>query len=214
MLGLILLRESQPLRAYATPSIRKIIMESNIIFAMVRKQILWDDVVPGREFELASVSGMKSGIRCLPFALSGNYPYYVSSEQASCLAPDEALLGLKLRPASGGGTLVYIPGAPSMEESWLEHLENCDLLLFDGTFWTDDELIRIQGGGRTARQMGHLPLSGPGGSLERLAGLKRPRKIYIHVNNTNPILDEDSAEYQQVRQAGWEVAQDGMEFEL
>jgi len=214
LLGLILLRESQPLRVFATPSIRRIIMENNIIFAMVRKQISWDDVSPGREFELASVSGTNSGIRCLPFSLKGNYPHYVSEEQASTLPQDQALLGLRLRLSSGGGTLVYMPGVPSIEESWLEHLENCDLLLIDGTFWTDDELIRIQGGGRTARQMGHLPISGSGGSLEQLSRLKRPRKIYIHVNNTNPILDEDSPQYQQVRQAGWEIAQDGVEFEL
>jgi pyrroloquinoline quinone biosynthesis protein B len=214
LLGLILLRESQPLRAYATPSIRKIIMENNIIFAMVRKQISWDDVIPGREFELVSVNGTNSGIRCLPFALIGNYPHYVTGQQAASLPADQALLGLRLQHSSGGGTVVYMPGTPSIEQSWLEHLETCDLLLIDGTFWTDDELIRIQGSGRTARQMGHLPISGPGGSLEQLSRLKRPRKIYIHVNNTNPILDEDSPEYQQVRRAGWEIAQDGAEFEL
>jgi pyrroloquinoline quinone biosynthesis protein B len=214
LLGLILLRESQPLRAYATPSIRKIIMENNIIFAMVKKQISWDDVFPGREFELVSVGGTNSGIRCLPFALTGNYPHYVSQEQASSLPVDQAVLGLRLQHSSEGGTVVYMPGMPSIEDSWLEHLENCDLLLIDGTFWTDDELIRIQGSGRTARQMGHLPVSGSGGSLEQLSRLKRPRKIYIHVNNTNPILDEDSPEYQHVRQAGWEIAQDGAEFEL
>jgi pyrroloquinoline quinone biosynthesis protein B len=214
LLGLILLRESQPLRAYATPSIQKIIMENNIIFAMVRKQISWEAVISGREFELVSVNGTNSGIRCLPFALTGNYPHYVSEEQAASLPADQALLGLRLQHSSGGGTVVYMPGMPAIEESWLEHLENCDLLLIDGTFWTDDELIRIQGGGRTARQMGHLPVSGPGGSLEQLSRLKRPRKVYIHVNNTNPILDEDSPEYQQVRQAGWEIAQDGAEFEL
>ncbi len=214
LLGLILHRESQPLRVYATPSIQKIIMENNIIFAMVRKQISWDDVIPGREFELVSISGTNSGIRCLPFALTGNYPHYVSQEQAASFPADQALLGLRLQHSSGGGTVVYMPGMPTIEESWLEHLENCDLLLIDGTFWTDEELIRIQGGGRTARQMGHLPVSGPGGSLEQLSRLKRPRKIYIHVNNTNPILDEDSPEYQQVRQAGSEIAQDGAEFEL
>jgi len=214
LLGLILLRESQPLRAYATPAIRKIIMENNIIFAMVSRQITWDDVFPGHEFELVSVSGKTSGIRCLPFALKGNYPHYVSEEQASSLPGDQAVLGLRLQHSSGGGTMVYMPGTPSIEESWLEHLENCDLLLIDGTFWTDDELIRIQGSGRTARQMGHLPISGPGGSLDQLSRLKRPRKIYIHVNNTNPILDENSPEYQQVREAGWEIAQDGAEFEL
>ncbi len=75
-------------------------------------------------------------------------------------------------------------------------------------------MIRIQGGGRSARQMGHMPISGADGSLQKLANLKRPRKIFIHVNNTNPVLDEDSAEYRQVRESGWEVARDGVEFTL
>jgi pyrroloquinoline quinone biosynthesis protein B len=213
ILGLIMLRESQPLRVYATPSIQRIIMDNNIIFAMVRNQITWDALIPGQEFELASVSGDKSAIQCLPFALTGNYPHYVHPQLAASLPPADAVLGLRLDSASGK-RLVYMPGAPSVEASWLDHLETADLLLFDGTFWTDDELIRIQGAGRTAGQMGHMPISGPDGSLARLAHLKRPRKIYIHVNNTNPILDEDSAECRSVRNAGWEVAHDGMEFEL
>lgn len=213
-LGLIMLRESQPLRVYATASNRRIIMENNIMFAMLRRQIAWDELIPGREFELASVSDARSGIRCLPFALAGNYPYYVDARLASSLAPEEALVGLRLEPASGGGRLVYMPGVPGIEERWLKYLESSDVLLFDGTFWTDDELIRVQGGGRTARQMGHIPIAGPEGSLERLAGLKHPRKIFIHVNNTNPILDEDSPEYHHVREAGWEVAHDGWEFDL
>jgi pyrroloquinoline quinone biosynthesis protein B len=213
MLGLIMLRESQPLRVYATPSIRRIIMDNNIIFAMVRNQITWDDVAPNREYELASVTGAKSGIKCLPFALTGNYPHYVDRQLAASLPPADAVLGLRLE-SPNGKRLVYTPGAPSVEESWLAHLETANLLLFDGTFWTDDELIRVQGAGRTALQMGHMPVSGPEGSLARLAHLKRPRKVYIHVNNTNPILDEASPEHQAVRDAGWEVAHDGMEFEL
>ncbi len=214
LLGLIMLRESQPLRVYATPSIRRIIMENNIIFAMVRNQIVWEDLTPVKEVELTSVSGEKSGIRCLPFALAGNYPHYVSREMAAALPSNEALLGLRLQAPGSGGTLVYMPGAPSIEAAWLQHLENCDLLLFDGTFWTDDELIRIQGSGRSALEMGHMPIYGADGSLQKLADLRKPRKIFIHVNNTNPILDEDSAEYHQVREAGWEVAQDGLEFAL
>ena len=213
VLGLIMLRESQPLRAYATPSVRRIIMDHNIIFAMVRKQIAWDDVAVNREFELVSVSGAKSGIRCLPFALAGNFPHYVDPQLAASLPASDAVLGLRLESANGKH-LVYMPGAPSVEESWLPYVESADLLLFDGTFWTDDELIRIQGAGRTAWQMGHMPVSGPEGSLARLAHLKRPRKVYIHVNNTNPMLDEASPEYHEVRDAGWEVAHDGMEFEL
>lgn len=213
ILGLIMLRESQPLRVCATPSIRRIIMDSNIIFAMVRKQITWNDVHPGEEFELISVNGTKSAINCLPFALAGNYPHYVDPVLAAKLPPTDALLGLRIQ-APSGRRLVYMPGVPSVEQSWLEHLETSDLVLFDGTFWTDDELIRVQGSGRTARQMGHMPVSGPEGSLARLAHLERARKVYIHVNNTNPMLDEDSPEHRSVREAGWEVAHDGMEFEL
>jgi pyrroloquinoline quinone biosynthesis protein B len=88
------------------------------------------------------------------------------------------------------------------------------VLLFDGTFWSDDELIRTQGNGQTARQMGHVPVSSPEGSLSRLAGLRRPRKIYLHINNTNPMLNEAGPEYRQVRNAGWEIAEDGWQFDL
>ena len=213
ILGLIMLRESQPLRVYATPSVRGIIMDNNIIFGMVRKQITWDYLTPDREFEMASVNGAKSGIKCLPFALSGNYPHFVDPVLAASLPSADALLGLRLQSPSGR-SLVYMPGVPSIEQAWLKHLEACDLLLFDGTFCTDDELVRIQGTGRTARQMGHMPVSGPDGSLAGLAHLQRSRKVYIHVNNTNPILDEDSPERRSVRDAGWEVAHDGMEFDL
>jgi len=212
VLGVILLRESQPLRVYATPSVRRILLENNIMFNMVRDQITWDPVIPGDAFALTSVAGMKSDICCLPFALSGNYPPYVGRELASTLTAEEALVGLSLE--SSKARLIYMPGAPSVDESWLAHVEDCDLLLFDGTFWTDDELIKVRGSGRTARQMGHVPISGPDGSLELLRGVTRPRRMYIHVNNTNPILDEDSAEYRQVREAGWEVARDGWECEL
>lgn len=214
ILGLILLRESQPLRVFATRSIRKLLIENNIIFGMVRDQISWDEMVPEREFELVSVSGARSGIRCLPFSLRGGYPYYVDRELASSLPSHEALAGLELKPAGQQRKLIYMPAAPAVEQGLLERMANCDLLLFDGTFWSEDELIQVRGGGRSARDMGHIPISGPGGTLERLAGLKRPRKIFIHVNNTNPILDEDSREYRCVRDAGWDVARDGEEFEL
>jgi len=87
-------------------------------------------------------------------------------------------------------------------------------LLFDGTFWSDDELIQIQDSGQTARQMGHVPVSSEQGSLHLLAGLKRPRKVFVHINNTNPMLDESGPESRQVREAGWEIAEDGWHIEL
>jgi pyrroloquinoline quinone biosynthesis protein B len=93
----------------------------------------------------------------------------------------------------------------------LEQLESCDVLLFDGTFWSDDELIRVQGSGQTARQMGHVPVEQ---TLSKLAGLRRPRKIFLHINNTNPMLDEASEQSRRVRDAGWEIAEDGWQFKM
>ena len=112
---------------------------------------------------------------------------------------------------TSGNRLAYMPAVPHITEALRQELEGCDLLLFDGTFWSDDELIRIQGSGQTAKQMGHVPVSC---SLAQLAQLQRPRKIYIHINNTNPMLNEASREYGQVRNAGWEIAEDGWQFEL
>ena len=89
-----------------------------------------------------------------------------------------------------------------------------DCLLLDGTFWSDDELIRLQGSGQRAREMGHIPVGGEDGTLQQLAELSTPRKMYIHINNTNPMLNEAGAEYRAVRDAGWELAEDGCHFKL
>ena len=103
---------------------------------------------------------------------------------------------------------------PEITDELLQELERADVLLFDGTFWSDDELIRTQGSGQTAQQMGHVPVSSREGSLAKLAHLSKARKIYVHINNTNPMLNEDGPEYRQVREAGWEIAEDGWQFEI
>ena len=217
VLGLLLMREFQPLRIYSTRAVRAILTEDNSVFRMLRQfpeQLVWKDIRPGLCFEPETSAGAPLGIRCEPVSVAWGYPPYVSAERRAGLAADEAVLGLILGPSAGGRRLAYFPGLPEASESWLERMETCDVLLVDGTFWTDDVLVRTRGGGRTAREMGHLPLSGPEGSLARLASLERPRKIFTHINNTNPILDEESPEYRSVREAGWEVARDGMEFTL
>ena len=107
-----------------------------------------------------------------------------------------------------------MPAVPRIDDALIAGFESVDVLLFDGTFWSDEELIRIQGSGATARQMGHVPVSSDEGSLRKLAQLRRPRKIYLHINNTNPMLDEAGPEFRQVREAGWEVAEDGWQFDL
>jgi pyrroloquinoline quinone biosynthesis protein B len=131
------------------------------------------------------------------------------------MPPEESSLGfiLDARAATSeyGPRLAYMPAVPQLGDQLLQQLDTCDVLLFDGTFWSDDELIRVQGSGQTARQMGHVPVEE---TLVKLAELRRPRKIFLHINNTNPMLNEASTEYRQVRRAGWEVAEDGWQFDL
>jgi pyrroloquinoline quinone biosynthesis protein B len=136
---------------------------------------------------------------------------YVPEKRRATLTLDQTVLGVVL-DSPEGGRLVYIPTAAKIDDACRELIASADVVLFDGTFWADDELVGITG--RTARQMGHIPVSGRGGSLERLAEIIHPRRIYIHVNNTNPMLDEDSPQHRAVRDAGWEVAEDGWQFEL
>lgn len=210
VLGLLLLREFHSFRVHATPSVREILTQDNSLFGVLARfigQVCWQDIALGRPFCAA-------GARFEAVPLTGSFPGFVSASRSAALNSAEAVIGILLSPESRGGTLAFVPGIACVSDKLLERLQSCDIVLFDGTFWSDEEPLRIPGVTRTARQMGHLPQSGAGGSLERLASLQRPRKIFIHINNTNPILDEESVEHRMVREAGWEVATDGMEFTL
>ncbi len=216
VLGLLLLRELQPLRVHATDSIRRILCENNSMFAMLQRvpgQLTWTSFVPGITFPLLTAVGEDSRLQCRALSLGTHYPAYVSPIRQSELALGEASLGLIVESPSGK-RLAYIPAVPQIDETLMKEFESADVLLFDGTFWSDDELIAIQGSGQTARQMGHVPVSSEQGSLNKLAGLRRPRKIYIHINNTNPMLNEAGPEYREVREAGWEISEDGCQFDL
>jgi pyrroloquinoline quinone biosynthesis protein B len=214
--GLLSLRELQPFRIYCTPSIHRILHEDSSMFRMLNRvpdQVLWTEISADGSFPLLTIEGKDSGIGCTTFSLGSRYPAYVPRERAASLTPEEALLGVMVA-SSSGGRFAYMPAVPAVDDCLLQRLEDADLLLFDGTFWSDDELIQVQGSGSTAREMGHIPVSGPEGSLRKLAGLRCPRKVFVHVNNTNPMLDESGFEYREVRAAGWEVAEDGWSVDL
>src|SRR5580698_5557837 len=216
VLGLLLLRELQALRVYATDSIRRILTEDNSMFAMLQRvprQVTWSTFAPGTVFPLENPAGEDSGLRCRALSLGTHYPAYVAPRRQNELTFGEASLGLVVE-SPGGKRLAYMPAVPEINDSLLKEFDSADVLLFDGTFWTDDELIRMQGSGQTSHQMGHIPVSSAEGSLSKLAGLRRPRKIFIHINNTNPMLNEAGPEYRQVRENGWEIAEDGWQFDL
>jgi pyrroloquinoline quinone biosynthesis protein B len=223
VLGLLLLRELQPLRVYSAASVRRILRDDNSMFAMLQRiphQIAWTDFETGKEFHLCDAQGEDSGLGCRAWSLSPHYPAYVPAERRAQLVSSEASFGFIIRSrdkASDGNDshsvrcLAYMPAVPEVNDALLEQLGECDVLLFDGTFWSNDELIRVQGSGQTAVQMGHVPVET---ILAKLAGVRRPRKIFLHMNNTNPMLDEASPQYRQVRGAGWEIAEDGWQFNL
>ena len=203
ILGLLLLRELQ----------RRILTEDNSMFGMLQRvsdQVRWIDIIPATLFSLTDATGHDSKLRCRALSVGDHFPAYVSQTRRAGLSEPEVSLGVFVECPSGK-RLAYLPAVPHITDALREELESADVLLFDGTFWSDDELIRIQGSGQTAKQMGHVPVSC---SLAQLAQLHRPRKIYIHINNTNPMLNEAGREYRQVRDAGWEIAEDGWQFEL
>ncbi len=214
-LGLLLLREFHRFRVHATSSVRRILTEDNSMFGVLARfagQVEWHDLPLGRPFDAA-------GARLDVIPSASGFPGFVSAARLTELNPAEAAIGLFIQPESGAGAsacqqLAFLPNSGHLSDALLERLETCDVLLFDGTFWSDDEPSHIPGITRSARQMGHLPISGEGGSLDRLSGLTRPRKIFIHINNTNPILDDASPERGIVNDSGWEVAWDGMEITL
>jgi len=215
VLGLLLLRELQPLRVFGTASVLGILREDNSFFGMlnrVPRQVDWSAVVPGAQFELGSVDERRSGIVATVIPLAARYPAYVTQIRAGQLRPTEAVTGLVVE--SSGRRLAYLPSVGNIDEKLIEMLQSVDVLLFDGTFWSDDELIRVESGGATAHQMGHVPVGGPDGSLRRLAELRNGKRIFIHLNNTNPMLNESSPECRTVRDAGWEIAEDGWQFTL
>jgi pyrroloquinoline quinone biosynthesis protein B len=215
VLGLLLLRELQPLRVFATASVLQILRKDNSFFGMlnrVPRQVEWSDITPGSLFELTSADGRSSGVSGTMITLGTRYPAYVSPTRAGELQAAEAVTGLVVE--SKGKRLAYLPAAGRVDAGLMEMLNDVDVLLFDGTFWSDDELIRVESSGATARGMGHIPVGGPAGSLRLLAGLRAKKKIFIHINNTNPMLNEAGAEYREVRDAGWEIAEDGWQFTL
>jgi pyrroloquinoline quinone biosynthesis protein B len=145
-----------------------------------------------------------SSLEVEPFGTGGDAPRYSDVEVEAS--------GFMFRDR--GGVVTYVPGLARLDDDVLARFAGSDLVLVDGTFWRDDELARLGISDRSARDMGHVPLSGPGGTLEVLAGLERPRKVLVHINNTNPILLEDSAEREAVVRVGVEVAYDGLEVTL
>lgn len=205
--GLLMLREGGRLRVHCTDCVREDLTTGNPLFGVLEHYCGVDwrriDLDAKGFFAIDGLPGL--GLRAV--ALASIAPPYSPHR----LSPREGdNIGVLVKDESSAKTLFYAPGLGEMQPHLPAIFEAADCLLVDGTFWTDDEMIRAGVGVKSSRDMGHLPQAGRGGMLEMLARYPRPRKVLIHVNNTNPILDEDSFERAQLAAAGIEVASDGM----
>jgi pyrroloquinoline quinone biosynthesis protein B len=217
VMGLLHLREFHPLHIYSTLSVRRILTEENSLFRVLMRSnppVRWDTLALDRLIPLVPPSspGAKDGFFCKAVPLLGGFPDYVSDSLKGSFPPEDAVIGLQL--VHKEKRFFYAPSVPGLGEEWQRSVDESDLALLDGTFWKDDELIQAKRSRRTARDMGHLPLSGERGMLKRTFRLGKTKRVVIHINNTNPVLNEESPEHRAVREAGWEIAYDGMEFDL
>jgi pyrroloquinoline quinone biosynthesis protein B len=209
-LGLVLLREARYLQLAATPAVRDILAHDSGVLRVTSAfaEVRVTELAPGGATGLAYRDGCPSGLVVTPFAVPAGPPRFATDDRPG------HTVGLLLRDEATGGTAAYVPGCGGFDPTVSAALETAELVLFDGTFWTDEELIGLGISDRTARQMDHLPVSGPGGSLERLAVLPARERVYTHINNSNPMLVEDSPERAEVERLGLRVGADGMRFSL
>jgi pyrroloquinoline quinone biosynthesis protein B len=205
--GLLLLRESAtPVHVYGDAGVERALREGYPLLSMLERYCgaEWHTLEPERSEPLDG-----SSLTVEMFAVGGDAPRYLEGSGVELEAS-----GFVFRDRAGGGVLTYVPGLARLDDGVRARFAASDLVLVDGTFWREDELAVLGISARSAGDMGHLPLSGPGGTLEVLARLERPRKVLVHINNTNPILLEDSPERAEVIRAGVEVAYDGLEVVL
>lgn len=216
VLGLFSLRESWPLAVYATRAVWRGLETSAFLDTLRRfeGQLVVRDLVLGEETDLTDARGEPLGLTARAFSLPGKLPIHL--ERRSSPSPEDNV-GLALRERDGAARLAYAAACARIDHELRDALSGHDAVLFDGTFWREDELPAQKLGSGTAASMAHVPLTGAEGSLARLSDLRgrltKARRIYTHVNNTNPILGP-TEERGVVERAGWEIAFDGMELDL
>ncbi|RWA73835.1 pyrroloquinoline quinone biosynthesis protein PqqB [Mesorhizobium sp.] len=215
--GLLSLRERQPFAIYATAQVLAT-LEANSIFnvldpAIVPRRLL----APMEDLAIRDADGHETGVVVDAFPVPGKIALYLEQRgdpSADFSSDTGDTIGVRITGTGSRGAVFYIPGCARVDASLRTRVADAACLLFDGTVYTDDEMIIAGVGQKTGARMGHIAMSGEAGSIAGLADVKIGRRIFVHVNNTNPVLDESSAEHAAVKAAGWEVAGDGMEMEF
>ncbi len=209
-LGLVLLREGRKLRVYATEAVENMLTADSRLLSVARAfaDVRVTRLQVGQTTPLTLRDGGDAGLTIEPLVVAADPPRFAARNEAG------HTVGLIITESATGTRCAYLPGCGAIDDALLARLAGSAMILFDGTFWSNDELIRLGIGERTALQLDHLPMSGSEGSLGRLGALPVKHRVYVHINNTNPVLLEGSAERRAVEAAGLTVGMDGMRFDL
>lgn len=214
--GLLSMRESSAFAVYGTSRVLSV-LQSNSIF-----NVLAPEIVPRREIRLGALTALTGangedlGLEVEAFAVPGKVALYLEDPDAGegFGTREGDTVGVHVRERGSDRGLYYIPGCAAMSPELRERLTGAPVVLFDGTLWRDDEMIEAGVGVKTGRRMGHMSMSGDDGTIATFRDMKVGRRIFVHINNTNPVLLDDSPERREVEAAGWEIGYDGMEVTL
>lgn len=212
--GLLTLRESTPLTLYATTRVLETLAANSIFNVLNPDFVARRPMTLGEPFEAQTPDGDNTGLEIEPFSVPGKVALYLEDPSAG---PDfgtrqEDTVGLRLRSVESGAYVFYIPGCAAMTPELADRIRGAPVVLFDGTLWQDDEMIAGGVGVKTGKRMGHLSMSGADGTIAAFKDLDVGRRIFIHINNSNPTLLDDSPQRRDAEAAGWEIAYDGMEI--
>jgi pyrroloquinoline quinone biosynthesis protein B len=210
--GLLTMRERQAFCLWATRQVLTMLDDNPIFEALDRSLVQRCPLPLDRSVAITGPEG-ELGMRALAFPVPGKVPLYLEKQVGGDLAGSAGgSIGLEI--SAGGKTFHYVPGCAGLTPEIRRRINRSNLLFFDGTLWSDDEMIAASTGQKTGRRMGHMSISGPEGSIALLGDLEIGRKMFIHINNSNPALLAHSPQRAELNRAGWDIAADGMEIDL
>lgn len=215
VVGLLSLREGWPFTIYAHQRVLSILKSNSIFNVLDEERVRRQPIEFDRAFELKLPDGSPSGLEVVPFAVPGKRAWYLEI----ALHPDGDdvsgdTLGLRIADKRSGEYFYFLAACAALTPDLRQRLQGAPLIFFDGTLWCDDELIAAGLGAKTGQRMGHMAMSGDDGAIAALADLGIARKIFLHINNSNPVLLPDSAERRAAESSGWQIPSDGMEITI
>ena len=213
--GLLSMREGWPFTIYAHPRVLSILNSNSIFNVLSEKNVRRQPIEVNEAFEPGLPDGSPSGIEVLPFAVPGKGAWYLEGKaHPAGESGDGDTLGLRIQDKATGKHFYFLAACANVTDDLRSRLAGASAIFFDGTVWRDDELIAAGLGNKTGQGMGHIAMSGAHGAIESLDGLDIGKKMFLHINNSNPVLLRDSAERATAERAGWQIPADGTEITL